>query len=150
MSSERKPAGPRCVALIGPQSAGKTSLAEALLNAAGATPRKGTIKEGNTVGDSSDEARARQMSTEINLARYSYLGEDWSLLDCPGAVELSHQAETALMVADAAIALELGQVLADTIPTATIEVMPGGSHAANMTHPAETNAAIQAFMTSLA
>ncbi|MEM7442271.1 MAG: elongation factor G [Pseudomonadota bacterium] len=103
MSSERKPAGPRCVALIGPQSAGKTSLAEALLNAAGAIPRKGTIKEGNTVGDSSDEARARQMSTEVNMARFSYLGEEWSILDCPGAVELSYLSETTLMAADAAV-----------------------------------------------
>lgn len=103
MTADRRPAGPRCVALIGPQSAGKTSLAEALLSAAGAIPRKGTVKDGNTVGDSSDEARARQMSTEVNMARYSYLGEDWSLLDCPGAVELSYLSETSLMVADAAV-----------------------------------------------
>ncbi|MEM8587842.1 MAG: GTP-binding protein [Pseudomonadota bacterium] len=103
MTADRRPAGPRCVALIGPQSAGKTSLAEALLSAAGAIPRKGTIKDGNTVGDSSDEARARQMSTEVNMARFSYLGENWSLLDCPGAVELSYLSETSLMVADAAV-----------------------------------------------
>ncbi|MEM7288070.1 MAG: alpha/beta hydrolase [Actinomycetota bacterium] len=51
--------------------------------------------------------------------------------------------------ADAAIPLDLGQVLADRIPTASIEVMPGGSHAANMTHPAETNQAIAAFMAGL-
>jgi pimeloyl-ACP methyl ester carboxylesterase len=51
--------------------------------------------------------------------------------------------------ADQAIPLELGQVLADTIPTASIVVMPGGSHAANMTNPAETNHAIASFMASL-
>lgn len=51
--------------------------------------------------------------------------------------------------ADAAIPLELGQVLADTIPTASIAVMPGGSHAANMTHPAETNEAIASFLAGL-
>lgn len=52
--------------------------------------------------------------------------------------------------ADAAIPLEAGQYLADTIPNASIVVMPGGTHAANMTHPAETNAAIAAFMAELA
>ena len=51
--------------------------------------------------------------------------------------------------ADAAIPLELGQVLADSIPTASIAVMAGGSHAANMTHPAETNDAIAAFLAGL-
>ena len=51
--------------------------------------------------------------------------------------------------ADAAIPLELGQVLADSIPTASIAVMAGGSHAANMTHPAETNDAISAFLAGL-
>lgn len=52
--------------------------------------------------------------------------------------------------ADAAIALEKGQQLADDIagPTSMV-VMAGGSHAANMTHPGETNAAIASFMASL-
>lgn len=48
--------------------------------------------------------------------------------------------------ADAAIPVEAGQFLADTIPDSSIVVIPGGIHAANMTHPDETNAAIAAFM----
>lgn len=51
--------------------------------------------------------------------------------------------------ADAAIELPLGQLLADKIPNATLAVMPGGSHAANLTNPTETNAAIASFLTSL-
>jgi len=51
--------------------------------------------------------------------------------------------------ADAAISLELGQVLADTIPNASIAVMAGGSHAANLTNPDETNAAIAEFLGTL-
>ena len=52
--------------------------------------------------------------------------------------------------ADAAIPLEKGQVLVDQIggPTSLV-VMPGGSHAANMTHPTETNEAIASFLSSL-
>ena len=55
--------GPRCAALVGPYLSGKTSLMESMLHAAGAINRKGSVKEGNTVGDSSAEARARSMST---------------------------------------------------------------------------------------
>ena len=37
----------RCVALVGPQGTGKTTLAEAMLFAAGAIPHKGTVSQGN-------------------------------------------------------------------------------------------------------
>ena len=53
-------AGPRCAALVGPYLSGKTTLLEALLFASGAISRRGTIKDGNTVGDHAPEARARQ------------------------------------------------------------------------------------------
>ena len=39
--ADRKPAGPRCAALVGPYLSGKTSLLESLLSATGAIPRKG-------------------------------------------------------------------------------------------------------------
>ena len=52
-------AGTRTIALVGPGGAGKTSLAEALLFAAGTTTRQGAVADGTSVGDSSPEARAR-------------------------------------------------------------------------------------------
>ena len=55
-------AAPRCAALIGPYLSGKTSLLEALLFASGTTTRRGSVRDGNSVGDHSPEARARQMS----------------------------------------------------------------------------------------
>src|SRR5262249_19332342 len=54
---ERAAAAPRCAAIVGPYLSGKTSLLESLLHAAEAIPRKGTIKERNTVGDASPESR---------------------------------------------------------------------------------------------
>lgn len=51
--------------------------------------------------------------------------------------------------ADAAIALELGQYLADTIPNASMSVMSGGTHAANLTNPDECNAVIREFLAGL-
>ena len=98
-----RPAGPRCVALVGPYLSGKTSLLEALLFASGTTHRRGSAKEGNTVGDHSAEARARQMTTELNVAAASFLGDPWVILDCPGSVELAWEAQTALLAADVAV-----------------------------------------------
>lgn len=95
--------GTRCVALVGPYLSGKTTLLEGLLFATGAIPRKGSVKEGNTVGDSSPEARGRQMSTELSVAYTEYLGDDWAFVDCPGSVELTQESFNALQAADVAV-----------------------------------------------
>jgi len=101
--SGRTPSAPRCAALVGPYLSGKTTLLESMLFATGATHRKGSIKEGNTVGDASEEARARNMSTEISAASAEFLGEQWHFLDCPGSVEFAQDTYSALMVADVAV-----------------------------------------------
>ena len=95
--------GPRSVALVGPYTSGKTALLEAILFATGAVHRKGSAKEGNTVGDASPEARDRQMSTELNVATTTYLGDVLTFLDCPGSIEFWQDGANALMGADAAV-----------------------------------------------
>jgi elongation factor G len=99
----RRSAAPRCAALVGPYLSGKTTLLEAMLFACGATTRRGTIKDGNTVGDAAPEARSRQMSTEVNVASASFLDDPWTFLDCPGSVELAWEAQNALLAADVAV-----------------------------------------------
>jgi elongation factor G len=94
---------PRVAAIVGPYLSGKTSLMESLLFVAGALPRKGSVKEGNTVGDASLEAKARQMSVEASLAACEYQGESWTLIDCPGSVEFRQEAVHAVMAADIAV-----------------------------------------------
>ena len=96
-------AAPRTAALVGPYLSGKTTLLEALLFATGAINRRGTIKDGNTVGDAAPEARARQMTTEINVAPTTFLDDPWTFLDCPGSVELAHETQGALLAADVAV-----------------------------------------------
>ncbi len=95
--------GPRCAALVGPYLSGKTTLLEAILFATGAIGRKGSVKDGNTVGDGSAEARARQMSTELSVAETTYLDDKWAFIDCPGSIEILQEARYALTVADVAV-----------------------------------------------
>ena len=93
----------RNVALVGPGGSGKTSLLESLLFVGGAIHRRGRIADGNTVGDASAEARARQMSTEISAARLEHNDFAFTLLDCPGSVEFSAEAKAALLGCDLAV-----------------------------------------------
>ncbi|WP_155263760.1 elongation factor G [Sphingomonas segetis] len=95
--------GTRVIALVGPAGAGKTSLAEAMLFAAGATDRLGSTANGYSVGDSSQEARQRGGSTELNLYNFDYLGDRFALLDCPGSVGFAADGAKALAIADIAI-----------------------------------------------
>jgi elongation factor G len=43
------------------------------------------------------------MSTEINVARATYLDDTWTFLDCPGSVELAWEAQNAMLAADVAV-----------------------------------------------
>ena len=95
--------GPRCVALVGPYGSGKTTLLESILSVTGAIQRKGSVPAGNTVGDSSPEARARQMSVEMNCATTRYLDESFTILDCPGSIEFLQETSNVLPGVDAAI-----------------------------------------------
>ena len=95
--------GTRVIALVGPAGAGKTSLAEALLFAAGGVDRLGSTANGSSIGDSSAEARNRGGSTELNLYNFSYLDDDFALIDCPGSIGFAADGARAIATADMAI-----------------------------------------------
>jgi elongation factor G len=82
-------ASPRSFALVGPQGSGKSTLFDALLAATdNASPRRGG---------------GAPRTTELRLAHGTLLGDPWAMLDCPGSVEFSHDADCALAVVDLAV-----------------------------------------------
>jgi elongation factor G len=95
--------GTRVIALVGPAGAGKTSLAEAMLFAAGATDRLGSTANGSSIGDSSPESRQRGGSTELNLYNFDYLGDQFAIVDVPGSIGFAADGSKALAIADVAI-----------------------------------------------
>src|SRR6476469_9431784 len=101
--NEKVISGTRNVAIVGPYLSGKTTLLESLLFVTGAITRKGRTSDGNTVGDSSTEARDRHMSVEVATACTDYEGVRFTFVACPGSVEFAGETYNALIGVDAAI-----------------------------------------------
>ncbi len=98
-----EPADIRNVAVLGHRGTGKTSLVEAMLFAAGATTRMGSVAEGSTVSDFDDDEKRRGMTISASLCHATWMGAKVNLIDTPG--EPSFQAETlsALRAVDSAL-----------------------------------------------
>jgi elongation factor G len=93
----------RNVAFIGNNRSGKTALVEAILHLTGAISRRGKTQDGTTTTDYEPEAVARQMSTSTSMARTTYNGVTFNILDCPGFIDFVEEAKLALMGVDAAV-----------------------------------------------
>lgn len=76
----------RCFAVIGAPQAGKSTLVDRLTALEGSPP-----------------SAPPEDSHSVRVARFDYLGESWTALDCPGAPEFRQDVLDALMVADAAV-----------------------------------------------
>ncbi len=92
---------PRCVALVGPAGSGKTALFEAILVRTGAAHEAADQRK--MVGDASAEAKSHGMSVEMNVGNFEFLGDKFTILDCPGSVEFSYDGMGAIAACDAAI-----------------------------------------------
>ena len=89
--------------LVGHTGAGKTTLVESLLVAAGTIPRAGRVEDGSTVSDF-DEAEARQQrSVSLSVAPFEHDGIKVNLLDTPGYADFVGDLRAGLRAADAAL-----------------------------------------------
>jgi len=86
----------RNVALAGHGASGKTSLADALLFAAGATPRKGSVDDGTSTLDSDDEEKRRHFTIDCHLGHLAWDGKQVHLIDSPGYPDFIGNALSAL------------------------------------------------------
>src|SRR5919109_5200078 len=74
----------RNLALVGHGAAGKTSLADMLLNKAGAVDRHGSVDDGTSVSDYDDEEKKRHFSIDTSVLHLEHKGKVVHLLDTPG------------------------------------------------------------------
>ncbi len=103
----------RNVCLVGPGHAGKTQLAEALLNAGGAISNPGSVQKGDTVSDFSPMERELGHSLYPSVCHLDHSGIHVNLVDTPGyrdffgrAVSVLPAVETAAIVIDAENGIE--------------------------------------------
>jgi len=91
------------VALVSYTGAGKTSLAEAMLYAAGAIPTMGSIQGGNTVSDFEPEELARKFSISSTVVHFPWKDLVFNVVDTPGSLSFLGEAKTALRGVDGVV-----------------------------------------------
>ncbi len=95
----------RNVVLLGHGSAGKTSLAEAMLYCSGATNRMGRVEDGTTIADFDEEEVRRRISLSLALVPVEWGDCKINLLDTPGTNDFVGEVKSAVRVADLALVL---------------------------------------------
>ena len=93
----------RTVAVVGHSHDGKTTLCEALLHTAGATPRLGSTDQGTSILDFDPEEQRRSISIGAAVAHCDWKGTDVILIDAPGFQDFAGEVACALAGADAAV-----------------------------------------------
>ncbi|WP_435009240.1 elongation factor G [Tundrisphaera lichenicola] len=86
----------RNIALAGHGASGKTSLADAMLYAAGATVRRGSVDDGTSLSDSEDEEKRRHFTIDCHPLHCEWSGKQVHLIDSPGYPDFIGHALSAL------------------------------------------------------
>src|SRR5438270_933018 len=104
----------RNVLLAGHGGSGKTTLADAMLFAAGATNRKGSTSDGTSVSDFEKEEKEHGHSIYSTILHCDHLGKRINIIDTPGSPDLIGQAiaclpavETVAVVINATAGIEV-------------------------------------------
>jgi len=95
----------RNVVLLGHGSAGKTSLAEAMLFTSGAINRMGGVEDGTTVADFDEEEVRRHISLNLAIVPVEWESCKVNVLDTPGYTDFVGEVKSAVRVADLALIL---------------------------------------------
>ena len=90
----------RNIALISSTGAGKTSLVDALLFAAGVIPSMGTTVNGSTICDFEPEEIHRKISISNAVAHFTWKDTTFNVIDTPGATSFAGEAKASLRAVD--------------------------------------------------
>lgn len=93
----------RNIALVGHGSCGKTSLAEALLFKTGVTNRLGSVPDGTSILDFTEEEKEKKASHDSAMAFLAHHGLHVNLIDTPGTPAFCGTAIAALAAAECAV-----------------------------------------------
>ncbi|HOW73686.1 MAG TPA: elongation factor G [Phycisphaerae bacterium] len=93
----------RNIALVGHQSAGKTSLGDAILHVTGVTNRLGDVNAKSSHLDYMDEEKTRGCSIDSSLLHVAVKGKQINVVDTPGAPDFAGPAIGALAGVEAAV-----------------------------------------------
>jgi elongation factor G len=93
----------RTVAVLGHSHDGKTTLCEALLNTAGATPRMGSTDQGTSILDFDPEEQRRSISISTAVAHCDWNEVRINLLDTPGFQDFAGEVAEALVASEGAV-----------------------------------------------
>lgn len=88
------------IVLLGHSGAGKTSIAECMLFESGIIPRRGSVRENNTVGDYHELEKERGNTIFSKLMHTRWRGYKINIIDTPGFSDFSGEVISALRVAD--------------------------------------------------
>jgi elongation factor G len=92
----------RNIVFCGHGSAGKTSLADAILTKTGAIKRPASVDDGTSVLDFDEEEKHHKHSLESSLVHFEHGGKHFNLIDTPGYPDFIAQVLGALRAADTA------------------------------------------------
>ncbi len=98
----------RNAALVGQSASGKTTLAEAMLHASGATKKMGSVEAGDAVSDHTEEAKAARRSVESTPLWCAWDGKHVNLIDSPGYADFAGAQVQALSAAETVIVVVNG------------------------------------------
>ena len=93
----------RTIALVGHGAAGKTTLAETLLAAAGAISSRGSVEKGSTVLDFDPQEKELGHSLYSAIASFDWQDTRVHLIDTPGYPDFAGQSIGALAAVDTAL-----------------------------------------------
>ena len=93
----------RNFALCGHRSAGKTTLADRILNITGAFNRPASVDDGTSICDFDEEEKARKFTIESTVTHFPYADKLFNMIDTPGYPDFIGQAIGAMRGVDTAV-----------------------------------------------